>query len=226
MKLSENTLDILKNYSTINSNFYCNGGKTLKTISIMKNILASANIDEDLPEFGLYDLSEFLSTVSLYDSPNLEFSEDHVTITNGKGSNEKTIFRFASKNILTVADTDVTLSDVEVKFNLTKEILNKIIKAGSVLQVSDIILRCDGNLVEFGVFDKSNPTSNSHMFIIEDMDTSTEYEFYFKSENLKMIPDNYAVLISSSGVAHFISDKVEYWIALETESNYGSSRTR
>ena len=223
MKLSENTLDILKNYSTINSNFYCSGGKTLKTISIMKNILASANIEEDLPEFGLYDLSEFLSTVSLYNSPNLKFSGDHVTITNGKGTNEETIFRFASKDILTVADTDVTLPNVEVNFKLTKEIFNKIIKAGSVLQVSDIILKCDGNSVEFGVFDKSNPTSNSHMFTIEDMDTSTEYEFYFKIENLKMIPDNYDVSISSSAAAHFVSDKLEYWIALESESNYGQT---
>jgi len=87
MKLSEQTLDILKNYSTINSNFYCGGGKTLRTISIMKNILAEADIDEDLPEFGLYDLSEFLSTVSLYDSPNLDFEDTHVTITNGSGTN-------------------------------------------------------------------------------------------------------------------------------------------
>jgi phosphoribosyl-AMP cyclohydrolase len=221
MKLSEQTLDILKNYSTINSNFYCGGGKTLRTISIMKNILAEASIDEDLPEFGLYDLSEFLSTVSLYDKPNLDFEDTHVTITNGAGTNVQTKYYFASKDILTVADKDVTLPDGEVNFSLTKEILNKILKAGSVLQVSDIILKCDGDSVKLGVFDKNNPTSNSHMITLEDMDTSVEYEFYFKIENLKMISDNYEVSISSGGAAHFTSDKVEYWIALEAESNYG-----
>jgi hypothetical protein len=223
MQLSKKTLEILKNFSTINSNFYCSGGKTVKTISAMKNILGSAEVEEDLPEFGLYDLSEFLSliTSSLYTTPVLEFKEKSVDIIEEGDVNSRTEYYFASKDILTTSDKVVTLPSEEVKFILTKRLLHRITTAGSILQLSDIILECKDGVVSFGVIDKNSGNANTHKVVIDNMDTSVPYKFYFKSDNLRMIPDDYEVTISEKGISRFKSNSVEYWIALEPTSTYG-----
>jgi hypothetical protein len=223
MQLSKKTLEILKNFSTINSNFYCPGGKTVKTISAMKNILGSAEIEEDLPEIGLYDLPEFLSliTSSLYTAPVLEFSDKSVDILEEGDSRSRTKYHFASKEILTTSDKVVTLPSEDVKFTLTKVLLQRITTAGSILQLSDIILECKDGVVSFGVIDKNSGNANTHKVVIDDMDASVPYTFYFKSENLRMIPDDYEVTISEKGISRFKSESVEYWIALEPTSTYG-----
>ncbi len=223
MQLSKKTLEILKNFSTINSNFYCPGGKTVKTISAMKNILGSAEIEEDLPEIGLYDLPEFLSliTSSLYTAPVLEFNDKSVDILEEGDSRSRTKYHFASKEILTTSDKVVTLPSEDVKFTLTKVLLQRITTAGSILQLSDIILECKDGVVSFGVIDKNSGNANTHKVVIDDMDASVPYTFYFKSENLRMIPDDYEVTISEKGISRFKSESVEYWIALEPTSTYG-----
>lgn len=223
MQLSKKTLEILKNFSTINSNFYCPGGKTVKTISAMKNILGSAEIEEDLPEIALYDLPEFLSliTSSLYTAPVLEFKDKSVDIIEDGDPNSRTKYKFANKDILTISDKVVTLPSEDVKFTLTRDLLHRVTTAGSILQLSDIILECKDGIVSFGVIDKNSGNGNTHKVVIDNMDTSVPYTFYFKSENLRMIPDDYEVTISAKGISNFKSESVEYWISLEGTSSYG-----
>jgi hypothetical protein len=189
----------------------------------MKNILGSAEIEEDLPEIGLYDLPEFLSliTSSLYTAPVLEFGDKSVDILEESDTKSRTKYHFASKDILTTSDKVVTLPSEDVKFTLTRDLLHRVTTAGSILQLSDIILECKGGVVSFGVIDKNSGNANTHKVVIDDMDVSVPYKFYFKSENLRMIPDDYEVTISAKGISRLKSESVEYWIALEPTSTYG-----
>jgi hypothetical protein len=215
MQLSKTTLEMLKNFSTINSNFYTSGGKVIKTISPMKNILAKSDIEEDLPEFGIYDLSEFLSTISLYSDPVLDFFLDYVDISWPTKSNTKVRFHFAVKEILTTYDKDVDINDFDTSVKLTKELLSDTLRSGAVLQLSDIVLKSDGVTTTFGVLDKKDGNQNSHLSIVADAEVGSSYEFFFKTENLKMIPTDYMLSISNHGVAKFESKTVTYWVATE-----------
>jgi hypothetical protein len=215
MNLSKKTLEVLKNFATINSNFYYSGEGKIKTISPMKNILADSVIEEDLPEFGIYDLSEFLSVLSLYRSPCLDFSEDYIDISWEEKANTAVRFHFAAKNILTVSDKTIDIEDFFVSIKLPKDLLSDTVKSAAVLQLSDIVLKSDGITTTFGVIDKKDGNKNSHLTVIDNVDSTTEYEFYFKYENLKMIPNDYTLSISKEGIAKFESEDVTYWVATE-----------
>jgi hypothetical protein len=215
MTLSKKTLEVLKNFATINSNFYYSGEGKIKTISPMKNILADSVIEEDLPEFGIYDLSEFLSVLSLYRSPCLDFSEDYIDISWEEKANTAVRFHFAAKNILTVSDKTIDIEDFFVSIKLPKDLLSDTVKSAAVLQLSDIVLKSDGITTTFGVIDKKDGNKNSHLTVIDNVDSTTEYEFYFKYENLKMIPNDYTLSISKEGIAKFESEDVTYWVATE-----------
>jgi len=216
MNLSKKTLEVLKNFSTINSNFYYSGGGKIKTISPMKNILADSVIEEDLPEIGIYDLSEFLSVLSLYRLPSLNFSADYVDISWEDKVNTVVRFHFAAKNILTVSDKTIDIEDFFVSLKLPKDLLSDTVKSAAVLQLSDIVLKSDGITTTFGVIDKKDGNKNSHLTVIDNVDSTTEYEFYFKYENLKMIPNDYTLSISKEGIAKFDSEDVTYWVATES----------
>jgi hypothetical protein len=215
MNLSKKTLEVLKNFATINSNFYYSGEGMIKTVSPMKNILANSTIEEDLPEFGIYDLSEFLSVLSLYRSPCLNFFEDYVDISWEDKRNTVVRFHFAAKNILTVSDKTIDIEDFFVSLKLPKDLLSDTVKSAAVLQLSDIVLKSDGITTTFGVIDKKDGNKNSHLTILDEADSTTEYEFYFKYENLKMIPNDYTLSISKEGIAKFESENVTYWVATE-----------
>ncbi len=215
MNLSRKTLEVLKNFATINSNFYYSGEGKIKTISPMKNILADSVIEEDLPEFGIYDLSEFLSVLSLYRTPCLDFSEDYIDISWEEKANTAVRFHFAAKNILTVSDKTIDIEDFFVSIKLPKDLLSDTVKSAAVLQLSDIVLKSDGITTTFGVIDKKDGNKNSHLTVIDNVDSTTEYEFYFKYENLKMIPNDYTLSISKEGIAKFESEDVTYWVATE-----------
>jgi hypothetical protein len=216
MNLSKKTLEVLKNFSTINSNFYYSGEGKIKTISPMKNILADSVIEEDLPEIGIYDLSEFLSVLSLYRLPSLNFSADYVDISWEDKVNTVVRFHFAAKNILTVSDKTIDIEDFFVSLKLPKDLLSDTVKSAAVLQLSDIVLKSDGITTTFGVIDKKDGNKNSHLTVIDNVDSTTEYEFYFKYENLKMIPNDYTLSISKEGIAKFDSEDVTYWVATES----------
>jgi len=215
MNLSKKTLEVLKNFATINSNFYYSGGGKIKTVSPMKNILANSAIEEDLPEFGIYDLSEFLSVLSLYRSPCIDFSDDYVDISWKDKANTVVRFHFAAKNILTVSDKTIDIEDFFVSIKLPKDLLSDTVKSAAVLQLSDIVLKSDGITTTFGVIDKKDGNKNSHLTVIDNVDSTTEYEFYFKYENLKMIPNDYTLSISKEGIAKFDSENVTYWVTTE-----------
>jgi len=223
MKLSEHTTSVLKNFASINQNLVIKEGKTISTMSAMKNIVAKAEVDEDFPrEIAIYDLNEFLAALSLFTNPVLDFSENYVMITEeGKTGNSLKYF-YSDPSVVTTPSSMITMPETEVKFSLDSGDLSKVQRAASVIGSPDLVLEKNGVGTFLTVKDKKNDTANNYSLDV-DAEGSGEYNFFFKVENLKLLPTNYDVNVSSKNISHFKSqagNAVEYWIALEPESSY------
>ena len=223
MKLSEHTTSVLKNFASINQNLVIKEGKTISTMSAMKNIVAKAEVDEDFPrEIAIYDLNEFLAALSLFTNPVLDFSENYVMITEeGKTGNSLKYF-YSDPSVVTTPSSEITMPETEVKFSLDSGDLSKVQRAASVIGSPDLVLEKNGTGSYLTVKDKKNDTANNYSLDV-DAEGNGEYNFFFKVENLKLLPTNYDVNVSSKNISHFksqTSNAVEYWIALEPESSY------
>ena len=223
MKLSEHTTSVLKNFASINQNLVIKEGKTISTMSAMKNIVAKAEVDEDFPrEIAIYDLNEFLAALSLFTNPVLDFSENHVMITEeGKTGNSLKYF-YSDPSVVTTPSSEITMPETEINFSLDSSDLSKVQRAASVIGSPDLVLEKNGTGSYLTVKDKKNDTANNYSLDV-DAEGNGEYNFFFKVENLKLLPTNYDVNVSSKNISHFKSqagNAVEYWIALEPESSY------
>ena len=220
MKLSESTLSLLKNFSTINQSILFKQGNRLRTISVMKNILAEATIGENLPkDFGIYDLNQFLNGLSLHHNPDLDFAnEGHVVIKEGRMRSK---YFFADPQvIITPPDKEMTLPTEDVTFELSTEQLDKLLKAAAIYQLPDLTVEGGNGVVKIVVKDKKNDTSNS--FSITVGETDKVFSFNFKVENIKILPGTYDVVVSSKLLSRFNSKNhdLTYFIALEPDSTF------
>ena len=220
MKLSDTTKEILKNFSEINPNLLITPGKQIKTISTMKNILATAGVEENFPQdIAIYDLSEFLGMLSLFSKPVFDFDEKLMTI-NEEGTKTKSKYYFADPSILTTPQKDVKMPETEVVFTLTQTDLNSVKKAAGMLQLPDISVKSvDGDII-MSAIDKKNDTANT--YDVKVGETDKKFEFHFKTEHFKMLPGDYNVHISSKLISNFKhkTKSIQYWIALENTSKY------
>jgi len=220
MKLSENTLLILKNFAGINQSILVNKGTQLRTISVAKNILAEANIVEIFErDFAIYDLNQFLNGLGLHKNPDLDFSENsYLSIREGKMRSK---YFFADPNvIISPPDKEIKLPSQDVCFKLDSGILEKMMKASAVYQLPDLSAVGEAGVVKLVVRDKKNDTSNEYTSVVGE--TDKEFTFNFKAENIKILPGSYEVVISQKLLSQFTNIKYNlcYWIALEPDSTF------
>ena len=224
MKLSEQTVSILKNFSTINQNLVIKEGSEISTMSAMKNIVSKSEVEETFPvEFAIYDLNEFLSAMSLFTNPDLDFNDNFVVITEA-GSNSKSLkYWYSEPSVVTTPSKEITMPSVDVEFPMNSGILSEVQKAAAVIGAPDMVLENTDEPFKsiLNAIDKKNDTANNYS-----LDISTngdgQFKFYFKVENLKLMDGSYDVSVSSRNISNFKSKNsdVEYWIALEPESTY------
>jgi len=222
MKISNETRDVLKNFSTINSGIRVKTGNKLETISNMKNILAIATIEESFPQdFAIYNLPEFLGATSLLDDPEFNFNPEKLSV---EDTNSKMDYFYASEGMVVAPEKMITMPSSEVTFTITSTLLTDLQKASSVLGVNDLVLESDGTTVTLTVKDKKNATSNTLSRTVAE-GNGDKYQMNFKIENLKILTGNYEVQVSSKGISHFKNTdvEVEYFIALEPDSSYTAS---
>ena len=224
MKLSESTLSLLKNFSTINQSILFKKGTKLRTISVMKNILAEATVSEELPkDFGIYDLGQFLNGLSLHNSPELDFQENsYVVIKEGRSRSK---YFFADPQVIvTPPEKEMILPSEDVSFELSTDQLDKLLKAAAIYQLPDLAVVGGNGVVKIVVRDKKNDTSND--FAITVGETSNyfckNFSFNFKVENIKILPGNYEVVVSQKLLSRFKSKNQDltYFIALEPDSTF------
>ena len=222
MKLSEHTVEVLKNFATINQNLVIKEGSTLTTMSAMKNIVAKADVEESFDkEVAIYDLNEFLASISLFTSPVLEFNDGFVTIKEENSPKNSLKYFYSDPSVVTSPNKTITMTSKEVSFKLGGEDLNKLKRAAGVIGAPDLVLEKTNTGSFLTVNDKKNDTANTFSL---DVNTQSDgnFNFYFKVENLKVMDGDYDVEISSKNISHLSSKSkdVEYWVALEPESSY------
>ena len=222
MKLSEHTIEVLKNFATINQNLVIKEGSTLTTMSAMKNIVAKADVEESFDkEVAIYDLNEFLASISLFTSPVLEFNDGFVTIKEENSPKNSLKYFYSDPSVVTSPNKTITMPSKEVSFKLGGEDLNKLKRAAGVIGAPDLVLEKTNTGSFLTVKDKKNDTANTFSL---DVNTQSDgnFNFYFKVENLKVMDGDYDVEISSKNISHLSSKSkdVEYWVALEPESSY------
>mgnify|MGYP003143458177 CR=1 FL=1 len=221
MKLSDSTLSLLKNFSSINQSILFKEGSKLRTISVMKNILAEATVSEEFArDFGIYDLNQFLNGLSLHQKPELDFTNDgYVVIKEGRSRSK---YFFADPSVIvTPPDKEISLPSEDVCFELTTTVLEKLLKAAAVYQLPDISAVGEAGVVKLMVRDKKNDTSNAHEEVVGETDET--FNFNFKVENIKILPGAYEVVVSQKLLSRFTSKNhdLTYYIALEPDSTFG-----
>jgi len=224
MELSDKTLTVLRNYSGINQNILVHSGNTIKTMSEARTVLSTAVVDETFPQdFGVYDLNEFIGVLGLVDSPRLKFEDEYVTIGDSTGRSKVKYF-FSSEETLTTPQKDVTMPEADVKFTLTNDTLNKLKKAASTLGHSEVSISGKDGVLSLSVVESQNSTSNIFSIDVDgEFKPDAVFNFIINISNLKMLPGDYDVEISSKLITQFKNKEVNvtYWIALEKSSTFG-----
>ena len=220
MKLSDNTLNILKNFAGINNSILVKQGTQLRTISVAKNILAEAQIGEEFPrDFAIYDLNQFLNGLGLHQDPDMDFSPDsYLSIREGK---RRVKYFYADPNvIISPPEKEITLPSEDVHFQLESTSLDKLLKAAAVYQLPDLSAVGGDGVVKLVVRDKKNDTSNEFAVVVGE--TDKVFSFNFKVENIKIIPGAYDVVVSSKLLSRFTNSQhdLKYFIALEPDSTF------
>ena len=221
MNLSSDTVSLLKNFSDINQNILVKPGNKVQTISTMKNILAEAEITEKFEsEFAIYDLPEFLRSVELFDKPELKFNGGSNVQIADSNSKQAIKYFFADKSVIVSPTKNITMPDKEVTFTFKKETFAKLLKAATTLNLPDVAVKGDGKSIKIVATDKKNKSSNDYS--IEVGETDKTFTAYFKTENFKMVSDDYDVAISKQKISHFVNRNkpIQYWIALEPDSEF------
>jgi len=221
MKLSKHTLSMLKNFSDINMSIEIKEGNILRTVSVQKNILAQAELEDSFPQdFAIYELNRFLGAVSLFDDPEFRF--------NGKSANIGTTRHSVDyvycdpSMIVTPPENNITFPEPEVKFTLSQDALSQIMKASNVLGTPEIAIEGDAGIINIKALDVNNDSTDTFKVVLDEK-TDDKFRFVFKTENMKMIPGNYDVEISSKGISHWLlqGQKYEMWVATESTSSFG-----
>ena len=222
-KLSKQTLDILKNFASINSNLLVKSGEALSTISEAKNIMAIAEISETFQStFGIYDLNEFISMFSLMNDPDLDFTADSVVFKSGR---TKASYRFADQSILTTPKSKINMPSADLVVHIGSDLLAQIRKAAGVLGHTIVSISGDAGAITLSVVDPKNSTANSFSVVLDDAnDNKNNFDLQFLIANLKVIPGDYEVKISSKLISHWTntSSPINYYIALEKTSSYNA----
>jgi hypothetical protein len=222
MKVSELTLQTLKNFAAINPNFCAKGGSKISTVAEAKNIVANAVIDMELPsDFGIYDLNEFLSVLNLVEEPHIEFKDKYVVISGASGKSSITYY-YSDQDLLTKSEKELIMPECEISFELDNVVLSQIKRASSALGHDNVRVSDQGAGIILTVMDKENSTGNTFTIEVPGSHTINEFEVYINIGNLKLLPGDYNVEVSSKFISRFTKKDTdhEYFVAVERTSTF------
>lgn len=216
MKLEGKTLQILKNFSTINQSLLFKPGNTLTTCTPNKTMMAKATIKEDIPsQFAIYDISRLLGVLSLFDSPEITINEKDMSISTGT---QEVSYTFADPSVIVVPGKEVAMPECEIQFHLTDATLQSVLKAMGVLQLPELAITGKDGKMYIEAINHKNTSCDTYRAVLKETDRT--FRMIFRAEHLKFIPGNYDVSISSKGIAMFVGVDATYWVATEASSTF------
>lgn len=216
MKFSNETISVLKNFSMINPGLVFKPGSVIRTMHPQKTVMASATVSENFEKVArVYDLSRFLATLSLFDDPDVEFTETKFIISSGKS---KVSYTYAAEAmVVSPPEKEIKFPNAEAEVSLKWKDIDSVIKAAGVLKLSEIAFVSDGSTISLAAVDSKNSTADAYDVIVAEGVDVPEFRMIIKVENLRLMQNDYQVALSTKGLAHFKSNKAEYYIALEAK---------
>ena len=225
MELTDKTLEVLRNYATINPNLVFSEGNTLKTISVARNVLSQTTVEESFPQsFGIYDLNEFLSVLSLVNKPRLKFETDYVVVGDSTGRSEVKYF-YSDPDMLTSPAQDIVMPEAEVKFVIDTDTLSRVRKASSALGHNEMTITPTTGAVRLTIVDPKDSTSNAFSIDVEgEYPEDVDFNFVVNVNNIKVVNEDFTVSVSKKLISQWKSQQsaIEYFIAFEKSSTYGA----
>ena len=217
MKFSNETLNVLKSFTAINKSILLNAGNTIKTITPEKTLIAIAEVPDTMPSQAcVYDLSRFLSILSLYNDPDIDFGDKYFIISEGKS---RTRYVYADISMIhTPPEKEITLPSADVTVNVSEGDLSSVLKAAGVLQFSEVAFVGEGGKCYLKAIDSAN--ANADDFGVEIGETADKFNVIIKTDNLKLLPLDYQVTICSKGISEFKGKGVTYYVAIDSKSTY------
>jgi hypothetical protein len=217
MKFSNETLNVLKSFTAINKSILLTEGNVIKTITPEKTLIAIAEVPDTMPSQAcVYDLSRFLSILSLYNEPDVEFGDKYFVISEGK---RRTKYVYADISMIhTPPEKEITLPSEDVVVNVSEGDLSSVLKAAGVLQFSEVAFVGEGGKCFLKAIDSSN--ENADDFGVEIGETDDTFKVIIKTDNLKLLPLDYQVTICSKGISEFKGKGVTYYVAIDSKSTY------
>jgi hypothetical protein len=217
MKLSAETISVLKNFSSINQSIIFKPGSVIKTISPQKTVMAAATVSDEFPrEAGIYNLGQFLATLGLYEEPTLEFNDRSVTVSGGGAASN--VSYADSSMIIAPPDKEVKLPGIDVSVEVKADQFKNVLNASGVLGLPEIAFVGENGTCYLKAIDSANPSANSHKIHVGETDDT--FTLIIKTENLNILPGNYTVELSSKGISKFTGKLATYFIAIESKSTY------
>lgn len=216
MKLSKETIALLKNFATINGNLLIKPGSNLSTISASKSVYATVDVTEDFPsQFGIYDLNEFLGVIALFNDPELNFTDKYVSIKEGRNSVK---YFGADETVLVAPSKALKVPPADIEFNLTTEQVNMVLRTSGVLRAPDVTISGDGEVLKIIVGDRKNSSGNN--YVMEVGETDSVFNANIRVDNIKMIPGDYKVELAAKKIAKFSNGSLQYVLSLEADSTF------
>jgi len=220
MKLSSRTVQILKNFSQINQSIQINPGSVIRTWTPNKTLMSRASVEEDFPQtFCIFDLSKFLSVLSLFEEPELTFNSKFVTISSGR---QHVNYTYCDPSHISIPpDKNLVIPEPYVEFTIEQQTMQSIMRAASILQSPELTVHGDGVELSLNAMNSKDPTADNFKVVIG---TTTEnLNLVFKVDNMKLMAGNYQCKASGMNIGHFVGDGIEYWVAAEATSTFSSS---
>lgn len=221
MKLSDNTISILKNFSTINQSLQFKNGNTLRTISGLRTIFVEATVNENFPKtFALYDLNKFLAKVSLYKEAELDFEEDRVLIAT-ENKKKSDYIKYCSTQVIVVPpEKNITLDKADCLFSLSQEDLEWMRKNAGISGSPNFVFESDGSTIYFIATDLKDDSADQSKIEIG-TGNGNVFKVAMKVENFKMMDGSYDVAVSKKGLAQFKHKTIPitYYIAIEAANS-------
>lgn len=221
MKLSKTTLEILKNFSSINPSIYIKKGDVVNTLSPHDVIFAEAQVAETFPEdFAIYNLPGLLGGLQslLAAEPDFEFKKTHVLITTPDQRKMKVMY--ADPSTVKVLNKKIKMPSDTVSFNIEQSDLAALIKSSSLMDVPDLSIKSDGETVTMTAYDAKNE-SLGDFSVKTAQAVGKSFEIVLKFENLMIMSAPYTVE-ASGGVVQFTHkhSQLKYWIPVESNSGF------
>jgi len=215
MKLSNETVAVLKNFAAMNPSVVLRPGKVIRTVSTQKTIIAVASVDEEFDtQAGIYDISRFLSTLSLFKEPEIVFGENRFTV---RGDRTELKYTYTSENmIVTPPIKDLVIPNPITTIPVEWKSIESATRAAGVLQLPEIAFVCDGDTITLTALDHKTPTADTFSVVVADNCESKSFRIIINVGNIKLMPNDYDVTLSNEGIVHFKSDAIQYWVASES----------